>query len=353
MTMNQVIQEKRKELGFTQEQVAEYLNVSTPAVSKWEKGITSPDISILPKLARFLKMDLNTLFCFQEDMTMEEIQYFCQEAAKVVQTEGFDVGFQFAEAKLLEYPYNDTLWHYTTVQMDGYLLMTGMDDAAKEPYDAKIISWYKKLSKSEDDKISNSAKYMLAGRYIRMEKYEKAQEILDLMPDKEDILSSMADKLMLQVVIYQKNGEAERAVKELQYALLPAVQKVQMLLNKLVDAEIIAGNMDTAKVIAEKSSGMPALFDLWEYGSFVAPLQVSMTEEDAKTCVELMRNLLEQMTKQWDVKNSSLFYHIQGNSNSTQMLPALFSEIEKNAEYGFLRNSDSYQQLIAEYKEKL
>ena len=62
MSMNIVIQEKRKELGLTQEQIAEYLNVSTPAVSKWEKGITSPDISILPQLARFLKIDLNTLF---------------------------------------------------------------------------------------------------------------------------------------------------------------------------------------------------------------------------------------------------------------------------------------------------
>ena len=37
MPMNLVIQERRKELGLTQEQVAEYLNVSIPAVSKWEK----------------------------------------------------------------------------------------------------------------------------------------------------------------------------------------------------------------------------------------------------------------------------------------------------------------------------
>ncbi len=42
MPMNLVIQERRKELGLTQEQVAEYLNVSIPAVSKWEKGTTSP-----------------------------------------------------------------------------------------------------------------------------------------------------------------------------------------------------------------------------------------------------------------------------------------------------------------------
>lgn len=46
MPMNIVIQEQRKLLGLTQEQVADYLGVSTPAVSKWEKGITSPDIGL-------------------------------------------------------------------------------------------------------------------------------------------------------------------------------------------------------------------------------------------------------------------------------------------------------------------
>lgn len=38
MKINQVIREKRKELSLTQEQIADYLGVSTPAVSKWEKG---------------------------------------------------------------------------------------------------------------------------------------------------------------------------------------------------------------------------------------------------------------------------------------------------------------------------
>ena len=37
MQMNDVIRRKRRELGLTQEQVAEYLGVSAPAVNKWEK----------------------------------------------------------------------------------------------------------------------------------------------------------------------------------------------------------------------------------------------------------------------------------------------------------------------------
>lgn len=38
MKINQIIREKRKELSLTQEQIAEFLGVSTPAVNKWEKA---------------------------------------------------------------------------------------------------------------------------------------------------------------------------------------------------------------------------------------------------------------------------------------------------------------------------
>lgn len=95
MPMNIVIQEQRKLLGLTQEQVADYLGVSTPAVSKWEKGITSPDIGLLPPLARLLKIDLNTLFCFSEDLSEQEIGFFCNELAKQARNDilsAFDAG---------------------------------------------------------------------------------------------------------------------------------------------------------------------------------------------------------------------------------------------------------------------
>ncbi len=61
MKINEIIKERRIDQGLTQEQVAESLGVSTPAVNKWEKGISYPDITILPALARLLRVDLNTL----------------------------------------------------------------------------------------------------------------------------------------------------------------------------------------------------------------------------------------------------------------------------------------------------
>lgn len=66
MPMNAIIREKRKALGLTQEEVADALGVTAPAVNKWEKGATAPDIALLPPLARLLEVDLNALFCFSK-----------------------------------------------------------------------------------------------------------------------------------------------------------------------------------------------------------------------------------------------------------------------------------------------
>ena len=45
MNLGEIIREKRRELSLTQEQLADLLRVSAPAVHKWEKGTTYPDIT--------------------------------------------------------------------------------------------------------------------------------------------------------------------------------------------------------------------------------------------------------------------------------------------------------------------
>lgn len=351
MPMNLVIQERRKALGLTQEQVAEYFNVSIPAVSKWEKGSTSPDISLLPSLARFLRIDLNTLFCFQEDMSPQEISYFCNEIATIVRTKGIDEGFETAKRKILEYPHNESLLHCLTFQLDSLLTMSGLSSDEICQYDDVIDTWYRHLTKSDDDKIRNSANYMMASKFIRKGNYEGAQKILDLMPDKGDVTSSMADKLMLQVNIYQHQGETEKASRDLQNALLMTLNKVQMLLYKMVDVELESGDVQTAKKIADKASQMPELFDLWKYNSFVAPLQIAGAKKDSDECIRILRKMLAALCTPWDMSNSPLFYRIAKVSDMKQMLPAILSEMEQDSAYSFLQNCDEFKELVSEYKE--
>lgn len=56
------IQARRKELGLTQGEFADQLNISPQAVSKWETGLGMPDISSLPDIARVLDMSIDELF---------------------------------------------------------------------------------------------------------------------------------------------------------------------------------------------------------------------------------------------------------------------------------------------------
>ena len=51
----------RKEKGLTQVQLAERLNVSDKAVSKWERGLGCPDVSLLARLSQVFAVDLEKL----------------------------------------------------------------------------------------------------------------------------------------------------------------------------------------------------------------------------------------------------------------------------------------------------
>ncbi len=56
-----IIARLRKRAGFTQQSLADALCVTDKAVSKWERGISCPDISLLPKLSILLDDDIEAL----------------------------------------------------------------------------------------------------------------------------------------------------------------------------------------------------------------------------------------------------------------------------------------------------
>ena len=61
MNIGKIITDKRKSLGLTQQALAEKLNISFQAVSKWENGTSYPDVTILPLLAANLKVSIDSL----------------------------------------------------------------------------------------------------------------------------------------------------------------------------------------------------------------------------------------------------------------------------------------------------
>lgn len=65
---------KRKELGMTQQQLADRLNISFQAVSKWENGSTFPNVELLPELSKVMEVTVDELLAgCQKDG--EELSY--------------------------------------------------------------------------------------------------------------------------------------------------------------------------------------------------------------------------------------------------------------------------------------
>ena len=62
MTFAEIIVKYRRELGLTQEGLAQRLGVTNQAVSKWESGQSCPDIALLPQLADLFGITIDELF---------------------------------------------------------------------------------------------------------------------------------------------------------------------------------------------------------------------------------------------------------------------------------------------------
>ncbi len=77
------IKELRKAQDVTQEKLAEYLNISYQAISKWENGLALPDITLLPKLANFFGVTTDALLNMDTSDHQIELQKFEEEYYKL------------------------------------------------------------------------------------------------------------------------------------------------------------------------------------------------------------------------------------------------------------------------------
>ncbi|MCI8613714.1 MAG: methyltransferase domain-containing protein [Lachnospiraceae bacterium] len=65
LKIGEVIGKRRRELGLTQNQLAQSLNISFQAVSKWENAVANPDIEMLPRLAAALNTTVDGLLGYK------------------------------------------------------------------------------------------------------------------------------------------------------------------------------------------------------------------------------------------------------------------------------------------------
>ena len=151
MMLNETIKAYRKEMKLTQEQLAEVMGVTIGAVSKWESGLSNPDIMLLPKLARLFGISLDVLFSFElidnsADDLAEEIKTFRFEKQ-------YDKGAEVALNAIRRYPN-----HFDVIYQSAALfMMQGIERGNQEALE-KAMELYRHscplVGQSQDEHVS-------------------------------------------------------------------------------------------------------------------------------------------------------------------------------------------------------
>lgn len=246
MKLGEKIRHYRKQQGLTQEQVAERLGVSTPAVNKWENDNSYPDITLLSPLARLLNTDLNTLLSFRENLTSQEISDIIDHVGGVFGRKGFEAGFVQGELYLREYPNDMRLAFHMGRLYAGYLSLLQKED--KEFYEKRILVLMEQAGESEEQKTAEAALSWLMHYYAEHGDFEKAEEVLRQIPE------TSVDKEELQVSLECQKGDYERAEEYCGKLLAQKITGVQNALEQYQKILLEKGERKQADEVADMYS---------------------------------------------------------------------------------------------------
>ncbi len=343
MKINQIIREKRKELSLTQEQVAEFLGVSTPAVNKWEKGSTYPDATLLPALARLLRTDLNTLMSFHDDLTDIEIENFVDEVDKTVREQNYETAFQKAIDKIREYPTCEKLIYYVILYLEGALFLYNVSE--RERYREIFETFYKRLSTSKVSEIRDTAVNMLISYARNREEFSKAEELINTLP------FSTIDKEGQLAVLYQQQKKYEDAEKIWEHRVLKGVTDIQTALINMLEIALLENRNDNAEFFADMYEAITRQFCFPEWMCYNAHLQLAIEKKSKEESLSILKKMLPAMKKEWNPQDCQLYRNAKksGSTFSTSRLAdTLCEELAGKEEYAFIRDCVEFEELMAQ-----
>ena len=173
MNIGAKIRMLRREKRVTQEELAEYLHISSQAISKWETGSSCPDVDFLPKLAVYFGTSLDNLLDFDQSRVDAEVEKLVAQSGRA----GNDPAASeaFLRKALEKYPNNDLLLTCILEDMQ--------EQNADGSRSAEIIEIGERiLSCSKDDELKIDVLRILAETYHGMGEQAMAEFYLAKIP---------------------------------------------------------------------------------------------------------------------------------------------------------------------------
>ena len=199
IAIGEKIKSYRKKREITQEQLAEYLNISFQSVSKWECGDAYPDITMLPKIAMFFGVSTDELLCIDKLKEQEEInEYFNRyhESLGIGRVSEAIAAMREANAK---YPGNYTAMYKLAyaMNMDAFS-PEHAEEYRKNKNNEIILLGGKILNECKDNAIRTGTIEIMRHVYFRLGEKDNAKKLItenlsDIWRSQEHMLDNVLE----------------------------------------------------------------------------------------------------------------------------------------------------------------
>lgn len=346
MMIGDVIRKYRKEAGMTQEEMAQRIGVTAPAVNKWEKGSTQPDISLLAPIARLLGITTDTLLSYRDSLTAQEIADLIRKLDRDLEIRPYADVFEETKKKLEEYPSC-----YPLIWQSAVILKARKKHDEREEtdsYDAQILGWLERCLSSEEGSIRRSAAESLFQTYLNREDYEKAGMYLEYFsPDDPE-------KKRREAVLFARTGKRQEAYKALEELLFSGYGFLSLVMNDLRILYMEDGDHEMAWKLSDMQRMAAKTFEMGRYNEVSSGLDVAAWEKDVSRTAAIMQEILESIETLGDFAGSPLYKHMtfkQLDPGFTKRLKSSMVLHMKSDAYAYMEGNEFWDK-ITEKTEK-
>ena len=340
MRIGDVIRKYRKISGMTQEEMANRLGVTTPAVNKWENNNTFPDVALLAPIARLLGITTDELLSFKNELTDEEVDRFLLQMQKDLEKKGYHDVFLSAKRMIQEHPNCESLIWQSALILDTWLISKNISD--KEIYNDTILGWYEQCLHSDNEQIRNQAADSLFHFYFNKEDYEKALRYAEFFSRENP------ERKNKEALVYSKTGKKEEAYKAYEELIFSGYQHMQMTLSNLRILYMEDDDREMADKLVGVSSTLASVFEMGRYNEVCIGLDIAVWEKDTEKTAQIMKDILDNLETIDDFTKSGLYQHM-GFKNADPKVVDTFRkellELLENESYSCMQGNECWESL--------
>lgn len=254
LNLAEVLAAKRREKGVTQDELAVYVGVSKASVSKWETGLSYPDITLLPILASYFDISIDKLMGYAPQLSHDEIKRIYDRLSARFAEAPFEAVVAECETLTKKY-YSCHLFLIKMMQLYvNHASLAGSAQRGKELLVTAANLCERVKVSCQDANLISHAEMFQALCYMSLGESERVLEVLgDTVKPRISVATFISQA-------HQALGNAEKAKEVIQIELYQDLMGAFSGLLACIQANM--GDLDTAFAAYTRAIGLSELFNM-------------------------------------------------------------------------------------------